>query len=38
VRVRGRTTSKDWVHGGCTGVLNLSLGLVVNLGGLELPR
>jgi hypothetical protein len=34
--VRGRATSRDQGHGGHTRVLDLGLGLVVNLGGLEL--
>jgi hypothetical protein len=38
VRVRGSTTSRDQDHGGCTRLLNLGLGLVVNLCGLELAK
>ena len=32
------TTARDQGHCGCTRVLNLSLGLVVNLGVLELAE
>jgi hypothetical protein len=37
-RVRGRATNRDQGHGGRTRVLDLGLGLVVNLGGLELAE
>jgi hypothetical protein len=36
--VTSRTTSRDQGHGGCTRVLNLGSGLVVNLGGLDLAE